>query len=88
MVALSVTHPAAGQEVVRRSDLRHDEISLWPRDAAPRYYDTILDWCRAGGLEPPCDATSSTATPTSALSPQRRPSPSPPPRKHDCCRRE
>jgi DNA-binding transcriptional LysR family regulator len=52
VVLLSASHPLADEEEVNLSALANDEFVLFPRELAPRLYDTLVGFCRQAGFEP------------------------------------
>jgi DNA-binding transcriptional LysR family regulator len=49
---LSASHPLAHDEEINLSELADDEFMLFPRELAPRLYDTLVGFCRQAGFEP------------------------------------
>lgn len=52
VAALSERHPLARRARVRVADLRADPMILFPRRAAPDYYDALVGVCRRAGFTP------------------------------------
>lgn len=53
VIALLATgHPLAGEQSVALSSLAEEEFVLFPRELAPRLYDTLVGLCRRAGFEP------------------------------------
>jgi LysR family transcriptional regulator, benzoate and cis,cis-muconate-responsive activator of ben and cat genes len=52
VVLLAVSHPLAGAQAIRLGALAAEEFVLFPRDLAPRLYDTLVGLCRQAGFEP------------------------------------
>jgi DNA-binding transcriptional LysR family regulator len=52
VVLLSASHPLAGEEEIDLGALATDEFVLFPRELAPRLYDTLVGFCRQAGFEP------------------------------------
>ena len=46
------SHPLAGKLGVSVSEFAHEPLLLFPRELAPRLYDSMLDICRRAGFEP------------------------------------
>lgn len=49
---LAAGHPLAGEQAVALSSLAEEEFVLFPRELAPRLYDTLVGLCRRAGFEP------------------------------------
>jgi DNA-binding transcriptional LysR family regulator len=49
---LSALHPLAAEDEISLSALANDEFILFPRELAPRLYDTLVGFCRQAGFEP------------------------------------
>jgi DNA-binding transcriptional LysR family regulator len=49
---LSASHPLASEEEINLSALAGEEFILFPRELAPRLYDTLVGFCRHAGFEP------------------------------------
>ena len=49
---LAADHPFAGEEAVELSSLAEEAFVLFPRELAPRLYDTLVGLCRRAGFEP------------------------------------
>jgi DNA-binding transcriptional LysR family regulator len=49
---LAATHPVAGEQAIRLDLLAGEQFVLFPRELAPRLYDTLVGLCRRGGFEP------------------------------------
>jgi DNA-binding transcriptional LysR family regulator len=49
---LAARHPLAGEQAVALSALAEEEFVLFPRELAPRLYDTLVGLCRRAGFEP------------------------------------
>jgi len=49
---LSVDHPLAGEEEIELEDLAGDAFVLFPRELAPRLYDSLVGIWRRAGFEP------------------------------------
>jgi DNA-binding transcriptional LysR family regulator len=49
---LAAGHPLAGEQSVALSSLAEEEFVLFPRELAPRLYDTLVGLCRRAGFEP------------------------------------
>jgi DNA-binding transcriptional LysR family regulator len=49
---LAAGHPLAGEQAVALSALAEEEFVLFPRELAPRLYDTLVGLCRRAGFEP------------------------------------
>ena len=52
MLALSISHPLAGQERVALSALANQPFVLFPRASAPGLHDTITSMCLRAGFSP------------------------------------
>jgi DNA-binding transcriptional LysR family regulator len=52
VVLLSASHPVARDEAVSLVALADEQFVLFPRDLAPRLYDTLVGLCRQSGFEP------------------------------------
>jgi DNA-binding transcriptional LysR family regulator len=52
LALLSADHPLAGEEEIDLEDLAKDGFVLFPRELAPRLYDSLLGICRRAGFEP------------------------------------
>jgi DNA-binding transcriptional LysR family regulator len=52
VVLLSASHPLAEEEEINLSALANDEFVLFPRELAPRLFDTLVGFCRQAGFEP------------------------------------
>jgi DNA-binding transcriptional LysR family regulator len=52
VVLLSASHPLADEEEIDLSALANEEFVLFPRELAPRLYDTLVGLCRQAGFEP------------------------------------
>jgi DNA-binding transcriptional LysR family regulator len=53
VVALvGTSHPVAGEHAVNLASLANEEFVLFPRELAPRLYDTLVGICRQAGFEP------------------------------------
>ena len=49
---LAAGHPLAGEQAVALSSLAEEAFVLFPRELAPRLYDTLVGLCRSAGFEP------------------------------------
>jgi len=49
---LAAHHPLAGEQAVSLASLSEEEFVLFPRELAPRLYDTLVGLCRRAGFEP------------------------------------
>jgi DNA-binding transcriptional LysR family regulator len=49
---LAASHPLAGERAIDLSALADEEFVLFPRELAPRLYDTLFGLCRQAGFEP------------------------------------
>jgi DNA-binding transcriptional LysR family regulator len=49
---LAAGHPLAGSATVKLAALAEAEFMLFPRELAPRLYDTLVAMCRRAGFEP------------------------------------
>jgi DNA-binding transcriptional LysR family regulator len=49
---LAAAHPLAGEHAVALSSLADEAFVLFPRELAPRLYDTLVGFCRRAGFEP------------------------------------
>jgi DNA-binding transcriptional LysR family regulator len=45
-------HPLAGRTGIPVAAFAHEPLLLFPRELAPRLYDSMLDICRRAGFEP------------------------------------
>jgi DNA-binding transcriptional LysR family regulator len=53
VVALvGTSHPVAGEQAVNLAGLANEEFVLFPRELAPRLYDSLVGICRQAGFEP------------------------------------
>jgi DNA-binding transcriptional LysR family regulator len=53
VVALvGTSHPVAGEQAINLAGLANEEFVLFPRELAPRLYDTLVGICRQAGFEP------------------------------------
>jgi DNA-binding transcriptional LysR family regulator len=52
VVLLAASHDLAGAETINLSALASEEFVFFPRELAPRLYDTFVGLCRQGGFEP------------------------------------
>ena len=52
VVLLAATHTLAGAEAISLSALASEEFILFPRELAPRLYETFVGLCRQAGFEP------------------------------------
>jgi DNA-binding transcriptional LysR family regulator len=52
LVLLSADHPLAGEEAIELERLSMDAFVLFPREFAPRLYDSLVGICRRAGFEP------------------------------------
>jgi DNA-binding transcriptional LysR family regulator len=52
VVLLTATHPLAGERAIGVGALAGEQVVLFPREIAPRLYDTMVAVCRRGGFEP------------------------------------
>jgi DNA-binding transcriptional LysR family regulator len=52
VVLLAASHPLAGERTIGLGALEHEELVLFPRELAPRLYDTLVGFCRQAGFEP------------------------------------
>jgi DNA-binding transcriptional LysR family regulator len=49
---LAASHPLAGGQAIDLAALANEEFVLFPRELAPRLYDTLVGLCRQAGFEP------------------------------------
>ena len=49
---LGASHPLAGEETIELGSLAGEGFVLFPREFAPRLYDTLVGVCRRAGFEP------------------------------------
>jgi DNA-binding transcriptional LysR family regulator len=49
---LAAAHPLAGERAVALGSLAEEAFVLFPRELAPRLYDTLVGLCRHAGFEP------------------------------------
>jgi DNA-binding transcriptional LysR family regulator len=49
---LAASHPLAGEQAIDLGALANEEFVLFPRELAPRLYDTLVGLCRQAGFEP------------------------------------
>jgi DNA-binding transcriptional LysR family regulator len=49
---LAAAHPLAGEQAIDLATLENEEFVLFPRELAPRLYDTLVGLCRQAGFEP------------------------------------
>jgi DNA-binding transcriptional LysR family regulator len=49
---LAASHPLAGEQSICLSEVAHEQLVLFPRDLAPRLFDTLVGLCRQAGFEP------------------------------------
>jgi DNA-binding transcriptional LysR family regulator len=49
---LPATHPLAGEPALDVGALANEQLVLFPRELAPRLYDSVVAFCRLGGFEP------------------------------------
>ena len=49
---LSASHPLAREQGIDLGALANEEFVLFPRELAPRLYDTLVALCRQAGFEP------------------------------------
>jgi DNA-binding transcriptional LysR family regulator len=49
---LAASHPLAGEQAIHLDELADEEFVLFPRELAPRLYDTLVGLCRQAGFEP------------------------------------
>jgi LysR family transcriptional regulator, benzoate and cis,cis-muconate-responsive activator of ben and cat genes len=49
---LAASHPLAGEQEINLGALANEEFVLFPRELAPRLYDTLVGLCRQAGFEP------------------------------------
>jgi DNA-binding transcriptional LysR family regulator len=49
---LAGSHPLAGEQAIDLAALANEEFVLFPRELAPRLYDTLVGLCRQAGFEP------------------------------------
>jgi DNA-binding transcriptional LysR family regulator len=49
---LAGSHPLAGEQAIDLAALASEEFVLFPRELAPRLYDTLVGLCRQAGFEP------------------------------------
>ena len=52
LAALPASHPAAGTEQVDLAEFAGQPLVLFPREAGPTLFDTVIDAFRAAGVEP------------------------------------
>jgi DNA-binding transcriptional LysR family regulator len=52
VAVLGATHPLAGEQTIELSSLAGEALVLFPRELAPRLYDTLVGLCRRAGFEP------------------------------------
>src|SRR5215472_6497846 len=61
-LAVSARHPLAGSGQVELSALKDERFEVFPRQAAPGYYDVVVGACRVAGFEPSLDEHSAGST--------------------------
>jgi DNA-binding transcriptional LysR family regulator len=49
---LAASHPLASERAISLGALANEELVLFPRELAPRLYDTLVGLCRQAGFEP------------------------------------
>jgi DNA-binding transcriptional LysR family regulator len=49
---VSVAHELAGEPEVELGELRDESFVMFPREVAPRFFDTLVAICRSAGFEP------------------------------------
>ena len=49
---LMADHPLAGETQIELEALREEPFVMFPRGVAPRFYDTLIGFCRGAGFEP------------------------------------
>ena len=49
---LAASHPLAGERAISLGALADEEFVLFPRELAPRLFDTLVGLCRQAGFEP------------------------------------
>ena len=49
---LAASHPLAGEQAIDLGALAKEEFVFFPRELAPRLYDTLVGLCRQAGFEP------------------------------------
>jgi DNA-binding transcriptional LysR family regulator len=49
---VGTSHPVAGEQAINLAGLANEEFVLFPRELAPRLYDTLVGICRQAGFEP------------------------------------
>jgi DNA-binding transcriptional LysR family regulator len=52
VVLLAATHPLGDASAISLGALEHEEFVVFPRELAPRLYDTLVGLCRQAGFEP------------------------------------
>jgi LysR substrate binding domain len=50
--SVPVKHPAAKRAKLNLADLRDESFIMFPREASPRAFDTVIEDCRKAGFEP------------------------------------